>query len=114
VDSVFGQHFGAINGTVPLNLSHTTHIAIASGPHNTSILAFVWSRFNGTVPLMTPKCCSCFCQQEAWHIYIHSHCTKYLKIYTKSIRPLLKKKKHLHGSRGITVMIVLIIFKNIK
>jgi len=52
-------HVGVENmgGTlVTLNLDHTTHIFIASGPHSTSILAVVWSRFNVTVTLMSPKC----------------------------------------------------------
>jgi len=55
VFSFKGWHFGDINVTVTLNLDHTTHITIASGPYNTSILAVVWSRFNVTVTLMSPK-----------------------------------------------------------
>jgi len=61
-----GWHFGDINVTMTLNLDHTTHIVIASGPHNTSILCVVWSRFNVTVTLMSPKChpatCASFVQ----------------------------------------------------
>jgi len=51
-----GWHFGDINVIVTLNLDHTTHIAIVSGPHNTFILTVMWSRFNVTVTLMSPKC----------------------------------------------------------
>ena len=41
--------------TLTLNLDHITYIVIASGSHNTFILTVVWSRFNVTVTLMSPK-----------------------------------------------------------
>jgi len=56
-----GWYFGDINVTVTLNLEYTTHIVIASGPHNTSILTVVWSIFNVTVTLMSPKCHPLLC-----------------------------------------------------
>jgi len=52
-----GQHFGVINGTVPLNLGHTkAKIDVLCGL-DAMTMCVVWPRFNDTVPLMTPKCC---------------------------------------------------------
>ena len=52
-----GQHFGAINGTVPLNLGHTkAKIDVLCGL-DAMAMCVVWPRFNGTVLLMAPKYC---------------------------------------------------------
>jgi hypothetical protein len=51
----FGQHLGAINGTMTLNPGHTTHHGEHLG-HTTHInVTFVWLGFNGTVTLMSLK-----------------------------------------------------------
>jgi len=45
-----GQHFGVINGTVPLNLGHTkAKIDVLCGP-DAMAMCVVWPRCNGTVP----------------------------------------------------------------
>jgi len=52
-------HFGDINVIVTLNLDHTTvKIDVLCGSDAMAICV-VWSKFNVTVTLMSPKCQPC-------------------------------------------------------
>jgi len=57
-----GWHFGDINVTMTLNLNHTTvKIDVLCGP-DTMTICVVWSKFNVTVTLMSPKCHPIICR----------------------------------------------------